>query len=163
MNMAYSAEKYIPDLGRNFYFKPEHIDVRGGIDQVVPGLSNDTVEFDYDKHINAVGGAEDYIPHIGKLKFIHPRDVINKPAVTLTADTTGNLATSVIDITFTDDGFFGSQITKITKGGTTIPTTSYTITSGKISFIANTFTVGANAVVVTATGYKDSSVSQTAT
>lgn len=161
--MAYSAERYIPDLGRNFYFKPEHIDVRGGIDQVVPGLANDIVEFDYDKHVNAKGGAEKYIPHLGKLKFVHPVDVINKPARTLTADTTGNLATSVIDITFSDDSHFGSQITEIKRGSTVIAKTSYTITAGKISFIANTFPAGTHTVTITATGYKPSTVSQTTT
>jgi hypothetical protein len=161
--MAYSAEKYFAGLGRNYYFLPSHVDVKGGIEDTTPGLSNDTVEFDYDKHVSTVGGAQDYFPHIGKLAFIHPRDIINKPAVTLTPDTTGNLAASVIDITFTDDGFFGSQITDITKGGTSIPKASYTISAGKISFIAGTFTAGTTAVVVKAKGYKDSTVSQVTT
>ena len=161
--MAYSAEKYFADLGRNYYFKPEHIDVKGGIEDQVPGLTNDIVEFDYDKHVNAKGGAEKYFPHVGKLAFIHPRDVINKPARTLTADTTGNTAASVIDITFPSDGFFYTQITQITKNGTVIPASSYTVTAGKISFIANTFPAGTYTVVVKAKGYKDSTVSQTTT
>ena len=161
--MAYSAERYIAGLGKNFYLKPEHIDVRGGIEQLVPGLSNDLVEFDYNKHVNVLGGAEKYLPHIGKLKFVHPMDVINKPAPTLVPDTTGNTAISVIDITFTDDAFYRTQITKITKGGVEIPTSKYTVSAGKISFIASTFSVGSNAVVIEATGYNNATATQVTT
>lgn len=163
--MPYSAEKYIAGLGTVFYFRPEHIDSKGGLDEIVPGLTNDIVELDYTKHVHASNGysADKYIPHLGKLTFVHPRDVINKPARTLTADSTGNTAASVIEITFSDDGHFGSQITEITRGGTTIAKTSYTVSAGKISFIANTFPAGTHTVVVKATGYADSTVSQTTT
>ena len=88
-------------------------------------------------------------------------------AKALTADTTNNSVDNDIEITFASDAGFQSAITSVTYGGNTLTSNQYTVTSGKVtlhpSINGNNYlrTPGTGNVVITATGYGDSTVSQT--
>lgn len=78
----------------------------------------------------------------------------------LTPDTTFNYAGQIIELTFSDSAAWRGAINKITANGVSLDAASYTITAGKIAFKANTFAAAANELVISATGYRDSSVVQ---
>lgn len=86
---------------------------------------------------------------------------------TLTADTTNNSVDNDIEITFASDAGFQSAITSVTYGGNTLTSNQYTVTSGKVtlrpSVNDNNYlrTPGTGNVVITATGYGNSTISQT--
>ncbi|MDF1618659.1 stalk domain-containing protein [Petrocella sp. FN5] len=87
--------------------------------------------------------------------------------VILSADTTSNDVTSDLDITFESDGNYESAVSSVSFDGTLLTNdTDYTVSSGKITLKPSggkpcLQTVGTGTVLVTATGYEDSSVSQT--
>jgi uncharacterized repeat protein (TIGR02543 family) len=79
---------------------------------------------------------------------------------TLKADSTNNTVGQPIDITFTSNNSWQSAVSGVTLNGTAV--TDYTVASGKITIPAGNFTLaGDYAVVVSATGYNDASVTQT--
>jgi len=80
----------------------------------------------------------------------------------LTADNSDNTAGQAIDITFTDDADWRAAITSISVGGSALSESQYTVTEGNINIVADVFTAaGDYAVVVTATGYSEATVTQT--
>jgi hypothetical protein len=94
-------------------------------------------------------------------------DIPLKPSVTLTADDTDNSVDHPIEIAFPADSEFESKITGISYGGASLTAgTDYEISSGKITLTPAggnlaLRTAGTAAVAVEATGYNNSSVSQT--
>lgn len=90
-----------------------------------------------------------------------------QPTVTLTADTTNNSVDNELEITFPPDATFESSVTGITYDGNALTSNQYTVSSGKVtlkpSVSENVFlrTPKTGNVVVTATGYGNSTVSQT--
>jgi uncharacterized repeat protein (TIGR02059 family) len=79
----------------------------------------------------------------------------------LTADTTDNTVGQPVDITFTDDAAWRTAITGITVNGSAL-ISQYTVTEGNLNIIADVFAAaGDYAVVVSATGYSDATVTQT--
>jgi hypothetical protein len=79
----------------------------------------------------------------------------------ITADTTNNITGQQIDLTFTDKAAWRSAISSITIDGITIDPAHYTITAGNISFDSTVFaTAGNRLVVIAATGYMNSNVTQ---
>ena len=90
-----------------------------------------------------------------------------KAAKVLTADTTSNSVDNDLEITFTPDVNFETAITGVSYNGNTLTSNQYTISSGKLtlhpSALDNTYlkTPGTANVVITATGYGNSSVAQT--
>ncbi len=87
--------------------------------------------------------------------------------VILSADTTSNDVTSDLDITFESDGNYESAVSSVSFDGTLLENDiDYTVSSGKITLKPGggkvcLRTVGTGTVLVTATGYENSSVSQT--
>ena len=81
---------------------------------------------------------------------------------TLTADSTDNTVGMAMDITFPADADWEAAITGITVNGYALTSGQYTVGAGNINIAAEVFTVaGDYAVVVTASGYSDASVTQT--
>ena len=93
----------------------------------------------------------------------------NKSGKTLTADTTSNEVDNDIEVTFAADASFEAAITGVSFNGHVLTSNQYTVSSGvvtlKPSSADNTYlrTPAAGNVVITATGYSNSSVSQTIT
>lgn len=89
-----------------------------------------------------------------------------KPAVALTADTTGNTVDNNLEITFADDATFRSSITSISYNGHLLTSNQYIIDNGKITLLPSVAdnnhlrTAGTGTVVIIATGYNNTSVSQ---
>jgi len=101
-------------------------------------------------------------------------DIPTNSAKALTADTTDNNVDNDLEITFASDATFEALITAVSFNGNALAASQYTVTSGKITFKPGVDTEDAatNAylrtpatgdVVITASGYEDSSVSQTIT
>lgn len=89
-----------------------------------------------------------------------------KAGIVLTPDTTANTVDNDIEVTFVDDPVFRASITSITYGGQVLTANQYTITAGKItlkpSIADNNYlrTVNTANLVINASGYVSSSVSQ---
>ena len=68
------------------------------------------------------------------------------------------------NVTFTDDPTWRGAITSITVGGTTLSASAYSISAGQITFTPSASTLlqsaGSKSIVVIATGYSNSTVSQ---
>jgi hypothetical protein len=92
-----------------------------------------------------------------------------KPAVALTADTSGNDVDHPLEITFTANADFEGRISGVAYGGTALASgTDYTVSSGKITLepaggSAVLQTSGSGMVQVAALGYDVSSVTQAIT
>ncbi|MGE5474925.1 MAG: S-layer homology domain-containing protein [Ignavibacteriales bacterium] len=112
----------------------------------------------------------------GKITFTSTETVDSNPftiplkaAVALTADTTANNVDNNIEVTFIADADFEAAITSVSFNGSALTaTTDYVVASGKVTLKPS----GGNAVlqtpatgnvVIAATGYNNSTVSQTIT
>jgi hypothetical protein len=71
MAYPYKAEDFIPGLGVDFFIHPSHIDAKGGAENYIPGLGTKFV-FINATHVSTAGGAEKYIPGIGDYFFVNP-------------------------------------------------------------------------------------------
>jgi hypothetical protein len=84
------------------------------------------------------------------------------PSLTAATSPTVDVA---FDITYTDDASWRGAITSITVGGTTLSASAYSVTAGKITFTPSLSTLlqssGSKSIVVIATGYPNTTVSQT--
>ncbi len=94
--------------------------------------------------------------------------VLDKTAITLTADTTNNDVDNDIEITFASNADFSTKITEVSFNGYALASGQFTVKDGKIVLhpsvsAGNNYlrTAATGTVVVRATGYSDSTVSQT--
>ena len=107
--------------------------------------------------------AEDITAGIGSIQIGDP--VL--PTVVLAADTTGNSVDNDLEITYAADVAFEIGITGVSYNGNTLTVNQYTVSSGKVTLKPsvgdNTYlrTPGTADVVITASGYGNSTVSQT--
>ena len=87
--------------------------------------------------------------------------IVLPAAPTLTADTIDNIIGNPIEITFTDDEAWRTAITAVNVDGSDLAADKYTIAAGKITIIADVFTVAKNySITVWADGYDDATVTQ---
>ena len=68
------AGSYIPGLGTEFLINSSHVNNKGGAEKYIPHLGKD-FKVDNTTEVGAKGGAEKYIPGLGKEFFIHPDHV----------------------------------------------------------------------------------------
>ena len=72
---------------------------------------------------------------------------------------------AAFDVTFTDDAAWRTAITSITVGGSTLASSAYSVSAGKITFTPSASTLlqslGNKSIVVSATNYTTATVSQT--
>ena len=87
--------------------------------------------------------------------------IVLPAAPTLTADTIDNIIGNPIEITFTEDETWRTAITAVKVDGSDLAADKYTIAAGKITIIADVFTVAKNySITVWADGYDDATVTQ---
>ncbi|QGQ98841.1 DUF1533 domain-containing protein [Paenibacillus psychroresistens] len=79
----------------------------------------------------------------------------------LTVDTTVNYVVNAIDVTFPDDEEWRRAIVAVKDGAQTLPSESYDVAAGKITFNAGTLAEGVHRITILATDYLETSVNQT--
>jgi len=82
------------------------------------------------------------------------------PAPTLAADDSDNDTAHPIELTFIEDSAWRGAITEVKVDGTTLSASNYTITAGRLSIHAGKLSSGTHTITVKATGYADTSVTQ---
>ncbi|HBC92286.1 MAG TPA: hypothetical protein DCZ10_05115 [Pelotomaculum sp.] len=100
---------------------------------------------------------------LNKLVFVVPEPAPeDKTPPALTPDTTDNTLGQAAEITFTDDEAWRNAISGISVEGVTLDSGKYTIGNGVITIDQSVFTTAKDyAVIVSAAGYSDATVTQT--
>ncbi len=94
-------------------------------------------------------------------RWVYQIDIGPVKGPSLVDDRTDNNPGQPIEITFTDNAAWRSAVTGVIVNGTTLDTSLYSITSGKIVFNETVFTTsGSYEVIVTADGYLNTKVTQ---
>ncbi|MBW4085400.1 discoidin domain-containing protein [Paenibacillus sp. S150] len=131
-------------------------------DGAIDDLSFTPVSARYVK-MNGTQRATQYSYSLWEFEVYGTETGVGAPPV-LTADTTQNTVGQPIELTFTDNPAWRSNIASVKVDGTTIGSGQYSVAAGKITLSAALFTTAKTyTITVAASGYSDAAVPQAVT